>query len=218
MCKVGYVPESFDEYCPTTNYGISKMKGEILIKQQATSFDWVIVRPISIWGPWNLEPYLQFFQSVLNYLYFNIGSFKSFRSLGFVGNTVFQLYRIATCDKECVSKKTFYLADYNPLSLRSMARSIASYRFFGSFIPSLPLSLVKLVAFFGDLLAKFGVSFPLTSFRLNNLLVEYVFDLSDLRKICGNLPFSPEEGIRQTVEFIKSNKPTFVLFEYRKHR
>ena len=60
VCQVGYIPDSFDEYCPSTPYGISKMKGETF-KRSCSSVDWVIVRPISIWGPWNHEPYLQFF-------------------------------------------------------------------------------------------------------------------------------------------------------------
>ena len=50
VCKVGYIPDSFDEYLPTTNYGVSKMKGELIVKSEAHNMDWVIVRPISIWG------------------------------------------------------------------------------------------------------------------------------------------------------------------------
>ena len=206
VCKVGYIPEGSDEYCPTTSYGISKMKGEILVKKKASSFDWVIVRPISIWGPWNSEPYLQFFKSVLNYYYFNIGKFKSFRSLGYVGNTVYQLCCIATANSSLVSGKTFYLADYKPLSLRSMAQRIASYRCFNSIIPSFPLFLVKLLALLGDFLNGFNFSFPLTSFRLNNLLVEYVFDLSELREICGSLPYSSDDGIQLMVDFMRHKK------------
>jgi len=208
VCKVGFIPESFDEYCPSTSYGISKMKGEILVKRSCSSVDWVIVRPISIWGPWNQEPYLQFFQSVLNYFYFNIGNFSSFRSLGFVGNTVYQLCRIATANRDLVSGRIFYLADYNPLSLRVMAQRIASYRSLCSFIPSLPLPFVRFLAIVGDLLQKSGVPFPLSSFRLNNLLVEYIFDLSSLSEICGSLPFSPDQGIQITVDFLRNNHPT----------
>jgi nucleoside-diphosphate-sugar epimerase len=204
VCKVGYIPESFDEYLPTTTYGISKMKGEILVKALGSSVDWVIVRPISIWGPWNSEPYLQFFKSVLRYYYFNIGRYRSFRSLGYVGNTVYQLCCIASSHAELVSGKTFYLADYSPLSLKLMARKISSYRPYFSFIPTLPLFFVKLMALLGDALSRLGISFPLTSFRLNNLLVEYVFDLSSLREICGPLPFSPDDGIKLTIEFLRS--------------
>ena len=182
------------------------MKGEILVKSSCSSVDWVIVRPISIWGPWNHEPYLQFFQSVLNYLYFNIGSFKSFRSLGFVGNTVFQLCCIATAKRDLVSGRTFYLADYKPLSLRAMAIKIAGYLSLSSFIPTLPLPVVKILAIVGDLLKRSGVNFPLSSFRLNNLLVEYIFDLSPLSEVCGSLPFSSDEGIQITVDYLKFNR------------
>jgi len=206
VCKVGYVPESFDEYIPTTPYGISKMKGELVVKSLASGLDWVIVRPISIWGPWNSEPYRQFFHSVLRGYYFNIGNFQSLRSLGFVGNTVFQLCSIAEAPVSLVSSKLFYLADYEPLSLRKMAFKIAKYRSFFSCIPTLPLFLVKILAFLGDfLVVKCRLAFPLTTFRLNNLLVEYVFDLSSLSDVCGPLPYSSDDGIRLTIQSLHSD-------------
>ena len=41
VCKVGYIPDSYDEYLPSTSYGISKMKGEIIVKSSASDFDWL---------------------------------------------------------------------------------------------------------------------------------------------------------------------------------
>ena len=208
VCKVGYIPDSFDEYLPTTNYGVSKMKGELIVKSEAHNMDWVIVRPISIWGPWNSEPYLQFFQSVLGGYYFNIGRFKSLRSLGYVENTVFQLCRLLEAPAPLVRSKTFYLADYHPTQLRKMAKHIAQFRSFSDFIPTLPLFIVRFLSILGDFFAfAFSVKMPLTSFRLHNLLTEYVFDLSPLSKVCGPLPFDMEDGVVRTISFMKRRIP-----------
>lgn len=205
VCKVGYIPQSTSEYCPTTNYGISKMKGELVVKESANSFPWSIVRPISIWGPWNHEPYYQFFDTVLKGRYFHFGSARSLRSLGYVGNTVYQLVKIAFSSDELVNYKTYYLADYEPASLRYMATKIARYRNGSSFIPVIPIWLVRLVARFGDSYAAITKQkFPLTTFRLNNILTEYVFNLSSLSEVCGELPFDLSQGIDATVRWLKT--------------
>lgn len=207
VCRVGYIPESFSEYCPTTNYGVSKMKGELLVRNSPDHLPWVIVRPISIWGPWNREPYTQFFNSVLSGFYFHIGKHASWRSLGYVENTVFQLSNLVTADPSLTVRKTFYLADYGPSSLREMASKIARYRKHVSPIPVFPLFLVKLIARAGDLLCLVGWNkFPLTSFRLHNLVTEYVFDLSDLRSVCGSCPFDLELGISRTIAWLRGKR------------
>jgi nucleoside-diphosphate-sugar epimerase len=204
VCRVGYIPDSFDEYCPSTSYGISKMKGELIVKNALESIPWVIVRPISIWGPWNSEPYTQFFKAVLRGSYFHIGRILSMRSLGYVGNTVYQLEKLALAESSLVVNETFYLADYEPASLRMMANAIARYRRGLHIIPTLPLFIVKILSLVGDLLqCTAGVRAPLNSFRLNNLLTEYVFNLSALERICGPLPFDVKSGIAQTISWLK---------------
>lgn len=210
VCRVGFVPDGFAEYCPSTNYGISKMKGEILVKNSPQSVPWVIVRPISIWGPWNYQPYTQFFQSILSGMYFNIGSVKSIRSLGYVLNTVYQLEKLAMADPLAVIGKTFYLADYKPSSLRYMAKKTASHRKLFKSIPTLPLALVVILAKVGDFVQLItGKPFPLTSFRLNNLLTEYVFDLSQLEHVCGPLPYDLDDGLVETLDWLRNPRSLF---------
>lgn len=204
VCRVGYVPQSFDEYCPSTSYGISKMKGELLVKNAPSHLPWVIVRPISIWGPWNSEPYTQFFQAVLTGAYFHIGQNRSLRSLGYVGNAVFQLTQLAFSESSLVNHKLFYLADYEASSLRDMASKIATFRSSKDFIPIIPFFIAKLLALFGDLYQfLFRRKFPLTSFRLHNLSTEYVFDLSDLKSVCGRCPFSFDYGLITTIKWLR---------------
>ncbi|RYE18676.1 MAG: NAD(P)-dependent oxidoreductase [Sphingobacteriaceae bacterium] len=50
VCQPGYIPKGYDDYKPHTLYGQSKVQGELLVKNiQGASYDWLIVRPTSIW-------------------------------------------------------------------------------------------------------------------------------------------------------------------------
>jgi NAD dependent epimerase/dehydratase family len=66
VCKIGYMPcDEFDN-CPTTPYGASKVRFEKIVRKMAAEeFDWVMVRPTSIWGPWFEAPY-RFFSMPLS--------------------------------------------------------------------------------------------------------------------------------------------------------
>ena len=41
--------------------------------------------------------------------------------------------------------------------------------------------------------------FPFNSFRLNNVLTQYQFDLGPTAAVCGDLPFDMEQGVAATV-------------------
>ena len=79
VCKIDYVPKSFDDYCPPNLYGESKVIGEKIIKKIA-NHDYVIVRPTSIWGPYFQIPYKTFFDTIRNKSFFNNGIFSNFLS------------------------------------------------------------------------------------------------------------------------------------------
>ena len=70
----------------------------------------------------------------------------------------------------------------------------------------MPLSFLKAIALVGDLLKKFGYKNPpLTSFRLNNIVTDMVYDLSTLELVCGQLPYGLEDGVKITTKWIKKN-------------
>jgi hypothetical protein len=49
-------------------------------------------------------------------------------------------------------------------------------------------------------------SVPLSSFRLNNIITEYVFDLSPIMEISGSLPYSVSEGIKRSIQWMREKK------------
>ena len=113
VCRIGYQPASDDDYCPTTAYGESKVQGEQIVRDHAQlPFEWVIVRPTSIWGPWFDVPYRQFFDSIRRGRFVHPRHTKTLKSFGYVGNSIFQLQTLMTAPSAEVSGKTFYVGDY----------------------------------------------------------------------------------------------------------
>ncbi|HSA87225.1 MAG TPA: NAD(P)-dependent oxidoreductase [Nitrospira sp.] len=206
VCALGYLPKDDTDYCPTTRYGESKVLGEQYVRELGGErFPWTIVRPTSLWGPWFSVPYKTFFEAVATRTYLHPRGREIHRSYGFVLNAVHQLSRIASCqDRHAVDRRVLYLADYQPIEISHWARTIS--RQYGLPPPrKVPVGILKLFARAGDVLKQAGMaSNPrLTSFRLNNLLTESVFDLSELKNVAGATPYDMEQGVALTVEWLK---------------
>lgn len=204
VCKIGYQPKSFDDYCPINLYGESKVLGEEIVKKTALH-DWVIIRPTSIWGPFFDIPYKIFFDTIWKGTFFLPGSNNPRKSFGFIFNTIYQIDKILFTIDNTVSSNYYYLADYPPLFLKSWAEKIAA-QFSQRKLKSIPMPALKIIAIAGNLLLKLGWHrVPLTTFRLKNLLTDMVYETDELEKICGTLPYSLDDGVRITVTWMKSS-------------
>ena len=206
VCRIGYQPINELDYCPSTLYGQSKVIGEQIVRaaSECIPCPWLIVRPTSIWGPWFDVPYKTFFISIAKGRYVHPGNRRILKSFGFIGNTIHELQQLIEAPVDSIFKKTLYLADYPPIDVAVMANAIqreigsAPIRTFGA-------TILWPVSWLGDCLKTLGWhNPPLTSFRLNNLLTPMVYDLAPLRTIVGDLPFTMEEGVRNTVAWLKS--------------
>ena len=203
VCKVGYRPQSSTDYCPATIYGESKVCSEKIIARDASDLPWAIVRPTSIWGPWFDIPYKDFFTAVRRGLYVHPRGRRIRRSYGFIGNTVVQLGRLLSEPLDKVRFRTFYLSDYEPVELKSWATTIQQ-AFGAPPVREVPLALLRCGARIGDFMAACGYSAPpLTTFRLTNLLTDAVHDVTPLEEVCGAVPYTVEEGVARTVEWMR---------------
>lgn len=200
VCEPGYMPKSFEDYAPHTLYGESKVKTEEIIKTKNPPYTWSIIRPTSIWGPWFGEPYDKFFRIVMKRMYFHMGKRACKKTYGYIDNTLYQIMSILNADKEMVNKKVFYLGDYEPYDITEWANEIASQC--GFKIPKIPYFCFVLAGWFGDLLKKFGIVFPMTSFRLHNMTTDNVHNLNLIRKIAPSLPLNRIEGTKRTLDWI----------------
>lgn len=204
VCEITYMPRHDTDFRPTTHYGRSKVEGEQIVRRSCEHAPWVIARPTSIWGPWFGIPYRNFFQAVLSGRYIHPRHRAIRKSFGYVENTVHQLQQLARVPMSDVAGRVFYMGDYEPVEVGEMARAIAET---GGARPvrSAPVGLLRVLAGGGDMLQRLGwQSPPLTSFRLNNLLTEMVFDLSPLQAAVGDQPVHWLEGVRRTVRWLQS--------------
>lgn len=199
VCHPGYRPKDQFDYCATTVYGESKIITEKITWESGVSCDWSILRPTSIWGPWFEEPYKQFFKMIIDGKYTHIGGNTALMTYGYVENTVAQILEILFSDTTN-GKKVFYLGDYDPTPIEIWADEIANEA--GKKIMTIPRFIIDIAAKVGDFLAIIGIAFPLTSFRLSNMTKDNVFDMEETKAIAKVLPFSREEGVKKTYEWM----------------
>lgn len=200
VCEPGYKPKDFEDYAPHTLYGESKVETEKRIKARNPQYTWSIIRPTSIWGPWFGEPYDKFFHVVLNHMYFHMGSRACKKTYGYVDNAVHQIMSILRANERNVNRKVFYLGDYEPYDITEWANEIAKLADIK--IPHVPYFCFKLMGWFGDFLKLFGVSFPMTSFRLHNMTTDNIHNLEPIKAIAPNLPVSRIDGTKTTLDWI----------------
>lgn len=205
VCRPGYIPKSDTDYCPHTFYGQSKVRTEQIIRERASAVsDWCLIRPTSIWGPGMSDHYQTLLRLIQRGLYFHCGHAPLFKSFGYIDNAAFQISRLITAPADQIAGKTFYIADYKPISLRKYTNDLA--KGLGARpIPTVPLPLARSLAWIGDVIGAMGLrQFPFNSFRLNNILTEYRFDMTELASVCGPTPVSYDEGIARTVAWYKA--------------
>jgi nucleoside-diphosphate-sugar epimerase len=205
VCRIGYSPKHDADYCPPNLYGESKVRTELVVREARPPFEWLIVRPTSIWGPWFDVPYRTFFTTIANRTYLQPQGHNPPKAFGFVGNTVYQYERLLLAPRADVAGVTTYQCDYPPLFLMDWADSIRRAMKLGP-IPTVPVPLLRVLARIGDGLAKVGwTRAPLTTFRLENLLSPMVFDTTLLSEVCGALPFTLGQGVERTVAWLRQH-------------
>jgi nucleoside-diphosphate-sugar epimerase len=206
VCNIHYEPKDFDDYAPYHLYGESKMIGEKLVKNSQINCEWLIVRPTSIWGPFFEIPYKIFFNTVLKNRYFHPGKHDPLKSYGFVGNTVYQLNELLVSN-EIINRSTLYLCDYPPISVKVWAELIQANSTKKTIL-TIPFWILTVFSKVGDVLLKMGwKSVPLTSFRLDNLITNMVYNTESLKQICGDkLPYTLEQGVKETLKYLTHKK------------
>jgi nucleoside-diphosphate-sugar epimerase len=209
VCRLGYEPRDDTDYNPSTLYGLSKARGEQVVRDAAPSLGtWTILRPTGIWGPWFGVPYRDFFNTIRRGRYVHPARRDARKSYGYVENTVFQLERLAAVASTEVHGKTFVVADYAPVRIRAWADSIRE-ALGARRIRSVPVSLLRGAAIAGDVVERSGIGHaPLTRFRLDNLVSDMVYDTSALERLVGPLPYSLTKGVERTVAWLEAEGDT----------
>ena len=200
VCKPGTPPAHDTDYSPEGGYGESKVLGEKMVRtREGGGKEWVIFRSTTIWGPGMSPHYAAILGMIRRGLYFHVGGRPLMKSYSYIGNLTEQLVTLGTAPAAQVNGRTFYLADSDPIDLRQWAGGFA--RRFRKTIPTLPEPLARGLAKTGDLLTRSGLRFPLTSQRLDNMLTEYVYDVSPIDAVHGRTRIGMDEGIEKTADW-----------------
>jgi GlcNAc-P-P-Und epimerase len=205
VCRVGYVPHDDTDYKADTLYGQSKVRTEQIVRQQdGADREWCLVRPTTVWGPGMSAHYQRFLRMIQRGYYFHVGRTPLWKSYSYIENIAFQYWKLLLAPADAIQRRTFYLADYEPIDL--LAWSDAFQRAFGSRpIPHMPLGFANMLAYCGDAVNAAGLTkFPFNSFRLNNVLTQYQFDLKPTEAVCGQLPFNMEQGVAATAAWLQA--------------
>lgn len=204
VCRAGYQPNDQFDYSPTTIYGESKVMTEKIVWNNKPLCDWAIIRPTSIWGPWFGKPYKDFFDMVIAKKFFHIGSKGCTKTYGYVGNAIYQVEKILFTETRNELNKVFYIGDNPPTNIEEWGNEIANE--LGTKIRKVPYFVIKMAAYFGDALKLMGISFPMNSFRLNNMTTDNIVNLGNTYEIAPTLPFTRKEGIKTTLKWIFDKK------------
>lgn len=191
VCRVGYRQTSDEDYMPNTRYGESKVEGEKIVRREdGGGVTWCIIRPTTVWGPGMSAHYQRFFRMICKGVYFHVGRKPLLKSFGYVGNVAHQYCRLLEAPSERIHRRTFYMGDFEPLALQTWADKLAE-KFGARPIRTIPEGGARVVARLGDVINAAGLRrFPFNSFRLNNVLTEYTFDMTNTREVCGENPYT----------------------------
>jgi GlcNAc-P-P-Und epimerase len=204
VCRLGYKPRHPEDYCPNTLYGESKVETERRVRaDDGGGVTWCLVRPTTIWGPGMNPKYLSFFRLIASGRYFHIGAAPLRKSYGYIGNTVYQYLRLLEVPADQIHRRLFYLADYEPLSIRRWAEALRE-RMNAPAIRTIPIPLALAGAAAGSVAWTLGLrGVPLTLYRLRNMRTEYLYDLSDTERTLGSLPWGFEAAVDETVAWLR---------------
>lgn len=207
VCPVGYTPRHDSDYCPNTLCGQSKVRTEQIVRETDGGVaEWCLVRQSTVWGPGMNAHYRRFFELIETGRYFHVGNRPLYKSYSYVGNIVSQYLQLLTAPTEKIARRTFFLADYQPIDLIAWADAF-QHALGAPPIRRLPKGVARVLASVGDGICMLGFRrFLFTSFRLNNILTKYCVNLASTESVCGPLPFSVADGVRATVEWIRQSK------------
>jgi GlcNAc-P-P-Und epimerase len=202
--EVGYKAKDIFDYNPKTLYGQSKVIGEKIVFKNASKLkEFCIIRPTSIWGEYFKEPYKNFFDYVLVGKFFHPGNKACNKTYGYIGNVIYQIEKLLFANKKDIQGQVFYIGDNPAINISNWANEIAKEANINK-PKKIPYFIFILAGLFGDILGKFGVKFPMTSFRLNNMTTDHVLNLENTYEVCGEVPYDRKSGVKRTLEWMKN--------------
>lgn len=204
VCGPGRLPQGDEDYFPHTVYGWSKVETERRTRAARLPVPWVIIRPVNIWGPWHDRYVREFWRIAARGLYVHPGGAPVIRTYGYVGNVVAQMLQALEAPESDVAGRTFYVGD-PPDDIYHWANGF-SRALRGRSAPRIPRPLLRLAGAIGDGIgACTGRPFYITSSRYRSMVTEYRTPMETSHAVLGRGPFSLEQGIAETVRWLRES-------------
>jgi GlcNAc-P-P-Und epimerase len=202
VCGPGRLPTSDTDYFPDTTYGKSKVITEQLTRSATLPCSWILIRPVNTWGPYHMRYAREFWEIVRRGWYFHPNLRSPVRCYGHVGNVIWQIQRLLDLPDASVHGRVFYVGDRPEPIDRWVFGFHRAIR--GREPRMLPAALMRGIALLGDVVvALTGRPFFLTRSRLRSMTQDYLVDNTETFRVLGEPPWSLEQGIDQTVDWLK---------------
>ncbi len=196
------------DFAPHTVYGQSKVINEKATRAAELQCIWTIIRPTNIWGPWHPRYAQEFWRILGKGMYIHPGGKKVLRSYGYVKNVIYQIMKMCEADPDRVNTKIFYVGDA-PINLLDWVNGF-SVRQTGRKVRVVPRFLIRMLAYTGDLLSVANMKFPITSSRYKSMTTSNDAPMQAVLQEFGQPPYTLDEGIQETVEWLKIYHPDIV--------
>lgn len=198
-------PQHDLDFAPHTVYGESKVMNEKAVRAASLACIWTIIRPTNIWGPWHPRYPHEFWRILGKGMYMHPGRTRVMRSYGYVKNVVFQIMKMLEASPELVDKKVYYVGD-RPIDLLDWVNGF-SEGLTGRKAKIVPRFLLRLLALAGDALSYAHIKFPITSSRFTSMTTSNDAPMEPVIDAFGHPPYSLQEGIEETVDWLKIYHP-----------
>ena len=203
VCAPGRLPKSDTDYFPETVYGQSKVITEKLTREANLGSCWTIIRPTNVWGPWHLRYRREVWRVLERGLYLHPGRQPVVRCYAYVKNVVAQIQKIFEAPRDLVHGKTIYLGD-PPADIFNWVNGF-SRALIGRDVRVVPRPLMRFLALFGDIPTYLtGKPFLINSSRFRSMTTDYLTPMDKTFELLGKNPYTLEDGIGQTVEWLRS--------------
>ena len=151
-------------------------------------YDYLIVRPTSIYGPGFGAPYKNYFNLLLNSKIV-IHPYKcASKSFGYVGNVSFQIMKFIKLKYK--NKNPLYVGDYKPINIYDLSNEIKKHRLKKGIFLYFPTQFFYLFALLGEILKLFGIPFFMNTYRYKNFTVDRIINMKSTKCVVPKLAFN----------------------------
>ena len=206
VCGPTYIPKSDTDYAPVTVYGQSKVEAEKVLRASRIHFPWVIARPTNVWGPWHPRYPQEFWKVLQKGWYVHPSGFPVRRAYAFVDTVLHQLQQTLSLPEEKVAGQTFYLSD--PVDDIALWVDAFSCALRGRPARRIPRQFLFGLGKVGDAIQTLTRRpFYINSSRARSMTTDYVVPLDKSLATLGAGPASLEDGVLQTVDWLRYSFP-----------